>query len=111
VKKEIIISGGKLFLILAGVSALVFIPTSFLESQHTVCVFRNLTGFSCPGCGMTRAISSLFHGDYFGAFHYNRLVVLVFPLLAYLGIGAVLRELKRILALARPARKEVRHVL
>lgn len=30
---------------------------------HTVCVFKNLTGFPCPACGSTRATLQLFHGQ------------------------------------------------
>jgi Protein of unknown function (DUF2752) len=28
-----------------------------------VCPLYTLTGFACPGCGLTRAFHSLFHGD------------------------------------------------
>ena len=36
-----------------------FIPTKILPP----CMFHALTGFSCPGCGCTRAISALLHGN------------------------------------------------
>ncbi|MBN2800137.1 MAG: DUF2752 domain-containing protein [Deltaproteobacteria bacterium] len=29
----------------------------------TLCVFRITTGYSCPGCGLTRSISFLVHGQ------------------------------------------------
>ena len=31
-----------------------------------VCVFYQLTGLYCPGCGAGRALSSLIHGDILG---------------------------------------------
>lgn len=35
------------------------------------CPFRLITGLSCPGCGIQRAIYSLLHGHFFEAIHYN----------------------------------------
>jgi hypothetical protein len=35
------------------------------------CPFKALTGISCPGCGMTRAMLSIIKGDFYGAFGYN----------------------------------------
>ena len=34
----------------------IFIPTKIFPP----CMFHALTGFSCPGCGSTRAVSALF---------------------------------------------------
>jgi hypothetical protein len=69
--------------------AFVFIPTTWLESRRSVCLIRNLFGVKCPGCGMTRALSCVFHGDFKRAFHYNKLVVIVFPLLCYIWLRSV----------------------
>lgn len=37
----------------------IFIPTKIFPP----CMFHALTGFSCPGCGSTRAVSALFRFD------------------------------------------------
>lgn len=29
----------------------------------TICSFRRMTGHGCPGCGMTRSVTSFLHGD------------------------------------------------
>lgn len=43
------------------------------------CLFRRLTGFSCPCCGTTRACLAVLRGDFVGALTYNPLaVVLIF---------------------------------
>lgn len=34
-----------------------------------LCGFRVLFGIPCPGCGLTRCLSALAHGDLGGAFH------------------------------------------
>ena len=75
--------------------AFVWIPTSWFEARRSVCLIRNLFGIKCPGCGMTRAISCVFHGDIRKAFHYNKLVVIVFPLLCYTWLRAVTAEFRR----------------
>jgi hypothetical protein len=49
----------------------------------TICPFALFTGMACPGCGMTRAASSLMRGDFSTALGYHPLV----PLIALLAIG------------------------
>jgi hypothetical protein len=41
------------------------------------CPFRSLTGWWCPGCGLTRAAHFLFRGDLTQALRYNLFVVVV----------------------------------
>ena len=43
------------------------------------CVFHRLTGLHCPGCGATRALHALVHGDVVGALHDNAVFVLMLP--------------------------------
>jgi Protein of unknown function (DUF2752) len=68
------------------------IPTSWFESRRSLCLIRSVFGVKCPGCGMTRAISCIFHGNLKKALHYNRLVVIVFPLLCYVWLQGLLAE-------------------
>lgn len=70
-----------LFLALIPVAGIV-IPTEFLEGLPALCLFRLTLGVECPGCGMTRAISAVLHGELARAFAFNRGIVVVFPLLA-----------------------------
>jgi len=74
---------------------LIAIPTAWLEGRRTVCLIRNLFGIKCPGCGMIRAMSYIFHGDLKGAFHSNKLVVIVFPLLCYVWLRSATAKFKR----------------
>jgi hypothetical protein len=39
-----------------------------------VCPLYALTGFACPGCGLTRGFHALFHGDILTALHFNALI-------------------------------------
>ncbi len=72
------------------------VPTSWFESRRPVCLIRNLFGVSCPGCGMTRAISCVFHGQFKRALEYNKLVVVVLLLLCHAWLGTVMAEYKRL---------------
>lgn len=47
------------------------------------CPFRMLTGFTCPGCGSTRGLHRLLHGDIVSALKFNPLMVLMLPFLLY----------------------------
>lgn len=40
------------------------------------CIFYQRTGLYCPGCGATRALSALLHGDWKASLHNN---LLLFP--------------------------------
>ena len=46
------------------------------------CLFRQVTGFKCPGCGVTRMLSALLHGDWRGAWESNAAVLTLSPVLA-----------------------------
>ena len=43
------------------------------------CIFHEITGFYCPGCGITRAIESVISLNFYQAFRYNMLVTLLLP--------------------------------
>lgn len=48
------------------------------EGTLSICLFRNVTGIPCPGCGMTRAFALLARGDWRAALAMHPLA----PLLA-----------------------------
>ncbi len=47
-----------------------------------LCPFAIVTRHPCPGCGLTRATISLFHGDIHAAAHMHPLVFVVTPVIA-----------------------------
>ncbi|OGV37864.1 MAG: hypothetical protein A2X48_08235 [Lentisphaerae bacterium GWF2_49_21] len=51
--------------------------------KHTPCLWKNITGIPCPGCGMTRACTAVFHLDLQSAFQHHPLFLII-PFLAYL---------------------------
>jgi hypothetical protein len=61
---------------LLGVCAVVFFFNPVQSGFYPVCLFHRLTGWNCPGCGATRALYALLHGDFGAAFRDNALFVL-----------------------------------
>jgi Protein of unknown function (DUF2752) len=49
-------------------------------TNHFVCPFAAVTGFPCPGCGMTRALLALVRGDWREAWRQHPVSFLVPPL-------------------------------
>lgn len=45
------------------------------QGGPTICPFALMTGVACPGCGLTRAASSLVRGDLVGAWEFHPLVL------------------------------------
>lgn len=46
------------------------------------CPFHALTGLFCPGCGITRALHALLHGEFVKAFSMNALGIVCLPFMA-----------------------------
>lgn len=63
-----------------------FDPTK--TNLFPVCPLFSLTGFACPGCGLTRGFHALFHGDFITALDFNALIP--FFALAFLFLIATL---------------------
>lgn len=58
------------------------------------CMFHEITGLDCPGCGAQRALHQLLHGNLLAALHFNAMFVLSLPLAAWLAPRLLLRGLK-----------------
>src|ERR1700759_1536760 len=74
---------------LFGLAAAVTLGKPGHSSFLPPCVFHAFTGFLCPGCGPTRAMWYLVHGQPVRALGENALSVLLMPLVVY-DLGAVL---------------------
>ncbi|MDR1090755.1 MAG: DUF2752 domain-containing protein [Prevotella sp.] len=86
----------KLFIITFAPVVLFFIPVAWLNRQHSICLYKNITGHDCFGCGITRAVLSVLHFDFGTAFHYNKMVVIVFPLLVYIWVNKIVKLIKEL---------------
>jgi len=71
---------------LAGVAVLLYFFNPVTSGFFPKCPSHLLTGLHCPGCGTTRCIHSLVHGEFILALRYNFLTVLALPLLVLMAI-------------------------
>lgn len=56
----------------SGLVVIFFIPSEYLLQNHTsYCIHKYLLKFDCPGCGMTRALNQLLHGEFRQALIFN----------------------------------------
>jgi len=74
---------------------LYLMPLEWIEDNHSICLYKNITGNECIGCGMTRAIFSAMHFRFENAYYYNKLVIIVFPLLIYIWTKTVIDRFLR----------------
>jgi len=42
-----------------------------LETDQSLCPFKMLTGFPCPGCGITKSLVYFYQGDLTKSLHYH----------------------------------------
>jgi len=79
---------------------LAIIPTAFLGQTGGICVWYRFVlpwifhghcpengifaHCFCPGCGITHSMSRLMHGDFYGAYLCNHLILLVAPIVLIL---------------------------
>lgn len=62
----------------------------------SLCLYKLITGHDCIGCGLTRAFISLLHFDIKTALEYNKLIVIVFPLVLYIWIKFIYQKFHNI---------------
>lgn len=75
---------------------LLVLPSNYFDNGQSVCVSVLLFDQECFGCGMTRGIQHLLHLDFLTAYEFNKLSLIVLPLLIYLWFNELRRTYKMI---------------
>jgi len=60
-----------------------------LLHSDTVCIWSNLWGVPCPGCGLGRATVALWHGDWAGVLRYHALLPVLLLFFMVWGVDKV----------------------
>lgn len=71
------------FIIAAGAILLLYFFVEPKDGNLPKCVFHEITGLYCPGCGVQRSFHALLKGDILEAFDFNLLFILFLPLIVY----------------------------
>lgn len=75
-KKRILLCTALCTALLAGAVFLFFTGTG---GAGIPCMINALTGFFCAGCGTSRALRSVLHLQFYQAFRYNPMLVILLP--------------------------------
>ena len=78
-----------------GVAAVVFFFNPSAHGFYPICLFHQLTGLNCPGCGGTRALYALLHGHWQLAIKDNALFVVLLAAAVPRGIWFAARQIQR----------------
>lgn len=66
-----------------GAAAVLFFFDPNRVPIYPVCMFHEVTGLDCPGCGSLRAMHELLHGHLIAALHLNLFLVISLPLFGW----------------------------
>lgn len=71
--------------ILAWLSGIIYLLTinPYHADHVSICPYKNLGIEFCPGCGLGRAISYLFHGDIINSFNSHPLAIPAFIIITF----------------------------
>jgi hypothetical protein len=79
----------------AGAGAVVFFFNPSTNGFYPICLFHKLTGWNCPGCGGTRAVYALLHGDWRLALKDNALFVVLLAAAVARSVWFVVKKIQR----------------
>lgn len=92
-RSERLYAAGGAVAMLGGVAAVWYFEPS-TAGFFPACPLYSMTGFACPGCGMTRGFHALFHGDIATALDFNALIPLVAIFFGYWFLSLVLTAVR-----------------
>lgn len=74
-----------ILLLLFSISFIIVVTSGIIDYN---CIFKDLFGIRCPGCGLTRSFRSIFNLDFYSAFNYNILGIPLFivGIVTYIGL-------------------------
>jgi hypothetical protein len=85
-----------LLLLLAVPLVLWLLPSvTFDDTGFELCPIKAVSGYDCPGCGMTRAVMHMHHGEWETAMDFNYGIAFIYPGLIYFWFLWIFKAYKR----------------
>ena len=56
------------------------------------CIFKQVTGWDCAGCGSQRMLHALLHGEFAKAWSYNAGFIVISPIIFSMFLASILRD-------------------
>jgi hypothetical protein len=78
-----------------GAGAVVFFFNPGTHGFYPICLFHALTGWNCPGCGGTRSLYALLHGNFWLALKDNALFVVLLAAAVARGIWFASKRIRQ----------------
>jgi hypothetical protein len=72
------------------------LPADFFDNGPPICLSQILLHRSCPGCGISRAVMHSMHLDFTTAWEFNKLVIIVLPVLFFIWAREIIKSYKQI---------------
>lgn len=69
---------------------LLLLPATYFDTGQALCPSKLLLDKECPGCGITRSVQHAIHFDFKEAWDFNKLIIIVLPLLIYFWVKTLL---------------------
>ena len=84
----------KLFIILLLTIPIIiwFIDYNANDNGFSFCLFKNIFGIKCYGCGVARGLSALLHLNFQRVYELNKLNIISIPILIYLYLKLLIKS-------------------
>ena len=90
---------------------ILYLIIGYKYKLYLKCPFKLITGFYCPGCGVTRMLYKIITLDFYQAFRYNPLLFVCFPFILFLLINNIYSHIKNKKALYKKIPELVWYIL
>lgn len=87
--RRILITAVVMALVIATVVVCLAVVDPMQAAWFPKCPSKLVTGYDCPGCGSSRAIHAMLHGDIAAAWHFNAALFFAIPLIIFLFAGNI----------------------
>lgn len=87
-RHKVIVIAATVFIVVA-IAVLMTVVDPMQAQWFPKCPSKYVTGYDCPGCGTSRALHALMHGDVAAAWHFNAAIFFAIPLILFLVAGTV----------------------